>query len=137
MRGPVIHRGALADPSAAAFERLFLRHGWSNSWRDGVYDWHHYHTTTHEVLGCYEGWAAVRFGGPQGEDHRLRAGDAVVIPAGLAHCRIEASGDFAVVGAYPGGAEPDLKRGDGEALDLPRPDADPVLGAGRGFAAQG
>lgn len=135
MTAPLLHRRALADPSAAGFERLFLGNGWSNSWRDGVHDWHHYHTTTHEALGCYAGAAVIRFGGPQGEDHRLAAGDAVVIPAGLAHCRIEATDDFAVVGAYPDGAEPDIRRGDGEALDLPLPGADPVLGTGRGFAA--
>lgn len=136
MSGALIHRGALPDPSVAGFERLFLGHGWSNSWRNGVHDWHHFHTTTHEVLGCYAGWAVIRFGGPDGRDHRLAAGDAVVIPAGLAHCRIEASGDFSVVGAYPGGAEPDLKRGNGAAVDLPLPEADPVLGPNRGLAAQ-
>ena len=59
MTAPLLHPGALADPSAAGFERLFLRNGWSNSWRNGVYDWHHYHTTTHEVLGCHAGEAVV------------------------------------------------------------------------------
>ena len=125
MTAPRLYPGALADPSAAGFERLFLRNGWSGSWRNGVYAYHHYHTTTHEVLGCYAGRAIVRFGGTDGEDVALAAGDAVLIPAGLAHCRIDASADFAVVGAYPGGAQPDLRRGDGEAVDLP-PAPDPV-----------
>ena len=49
------------------------------------------------------------------------------------------SDDFAVVGAYPNGAEPDLvkitdKRPDGvpEKVDaVPIPDADPVYGSGK------
>lgn len=137
MRPPLLHRAALTDPTASAFERLFAGNGWSNSWRNGVFDWHHFHTNTHEVLGCHAGSATIRFGGSAGEDHHLSAGDVVVIPAGLAHCLIEASPDFAVVGAYPAGAVPDMHRGDGRALDMARPAADPVLGPGRGFAAPG
>ncbi|AXC49951.1 cupin domain-containing protein [Paracoccus suum] len=114
---------------------LFAGNGWTNAWTDGVYDFDHYHRTTHEVLGCIRGTAVLRLGGPDGSDATLRAGDVVLIPAGVAHRRAQASGDFAAVGAYPGGAEPDLQRGPGEALDLPRPKADPVLGPGRGFSA--
>ena len=137
MREPLFHRAALAEPSAEGFERLFAANGWSNAWRNGVFGWHHFHANTHEVLGCHAGRATVRLGGSAGADHRLSAGDVVVIPAGVAHCLIEASPDFAVVGAYPGGAAPDMHRGEGRTLDLARPDADPVLGRGRGFAAPG
>ena len=133
---PLIHRGACPEPSAAWFEARFAENCWSNSWRDGIYDFQHYHATTHEVLGVYAGRARVQLGGQGGPIHDLQAGDAVVIPAGCAHCRIEASLDFAVVGAYPGGAEPDLVRGPGiPDPGLPRPAADPILGPGRGFSA--
>jgi uncharacterized protein YjlB len=50
------------DP-AAVIETLFARHGWKESWRDGVYDFLHFHTGTHEVLGIARGSVRVRFGG--------------------------------------------------------------------------
>jgi uncharacterized protein YjlB len=30
---------------------LFARHGWLGSWVDGIYPFHHFHSTAHEVLG--------------------------------------------------------------------------------------
>ncbi|QJD15557.1 cupin domain-containing protein [Paracoccus sanguinis] len=132
---PLLHRAAgPADP--AWFERRFSANGWSGTWRGGVYARHHFHATTHEVLGCYAGTARLQLGGPAGEVHDIAAGDVVVIPAGLAHCNQGSSADFAVVGAYPGGVSPDLQDGAGDAeVALPRPARDPVLGAGNGFAA--
>lgn len=133
--GAILRPAVLPGGGAEDFEALFRSNGWSNAWRDGVFDCHHYHATSHEVLGCYAGEAVVRFGGPGGSDVTVTAGDVVIIPAGVAHCRQSASADFAVVGAYPGGAEPDMKRGPGEAVTLPPPEADPVLGKHKGFAA--
>ncbi|WP_134724412.1 cupin [Paracoccus luteus] len=132
---PLIHRAAgPADP--AWFERTFAANGWTGAWRDTVYRWHHFHSTTHEVLGCHAGSARIQLGGPDGPVHDITAGDVVVIPAGVAHCNLGASRDFGVVGAYPGGATPDMQQGDGDPLAaVPRPPADPVLGPGKGFAA--
>lgn len=99
------------DP-AAVFEGLFARHGWRQSWRDGVYDFLHFHTATHEVLGIARGRATVRFGGAKGRNLTLEAGDVVILPAGTGHRRIRASRDLLVVGAYPAGGH----------YDEPRPD---------------
>lgn len=111
-------------------------HGWSNSWVNGIYSYHHYHSTTHEVLVVLEGTATVMMGGEHGERLAFSPGDAVVIPAGVGHCRISSSKDFKVIGAYPGGRDYDLCTGKADerprALhnikEVPMPERDPVSG---------
>src|SRR6266853_4664673 len=108
----VVYRGALpaAGDRASACERMFAQHGWPDSWRNGIYAHHHYHSTAHEVLGIARGNARVRLGGPGGQEVELHAGDVVVIPAGVAHKRQSASSDLLVIGAYPRGQRPDMCR---------------------------
>lgn len=125
-----------ASQAAEFFETIFSDNGWGRSWRNGVFPYQHYHSTQHEVLGCYSGSAQVQFGGEDGPIETLNAGDAVVIPAGVAHKRVEASADFAVVGAYPPGADWDMNYARPEertdALrnieEVPTPPSDPVFG---------
>ncbi|MBB5440599.1 uncharacterized protein YjlB [Pedobacter sp. AK017] len=127
-------------PAADFLETRFAENGWSNAFRWRVYDYHHYHTNTHEVLGVYAGNALLQLGGPNGEKLHVRPGDVIVLPAGTGHISLSRSDDFAVVGAYPDGAEPDLiklgdKRPDGvrEKVDgIPVPDHDPLYGDASG-----
>src|SRR5262245_30254966 len=99
-RFPVlIYRGA--DVSDA--RTLFAAHGWGGSWVNGVFDFHHFHSTSHEVLAVIAGSAALELGGPQGETFDVRTGDVLVLPAGTGHRRAAADADFTVVGAYPAG----------------------------------
>ena len=58
----LLYRGAL-PADAAKMERTFASHGWSNSWRDGIFAYHHFHTIAHEVLGIAAGEVRVAFGG--------------------------------------------------------------------------
>lgn len=120
------------DP-AARIEHTFARHAWTAGWRDGVYPYHHFHSTAHEVLGCYAGRAQLQLGGPDGPILELSRGDALVLPAGVAHKRIDASADFSVVGAYAGGRAYDMQRGNSAAASriaaVPLPEQDPVHGA--------
>ena len=112
---PLIHYRSVVklddrfDP-AAIFEVLFDAHGWRDGWRDGVYDFLHYHSSTHEVLGIARGHATIRFGGARGRNLEIKAGDVIVQPAGTGHQRISASRDLLVVGAYPAGSDYDELR---------------------------
>jgi len=124
------------DNAALVIEEVFQANGWSGSWRNGIFSFHHYHSNTHEVLGCYSGSVKAQFGGPQGVTMTLERGDVVIIPAGVSHKNLGSSGDFRVVGAYPSGKNWDMNRGDPderqqaiesiEKVSLPA--ADPVYG---------
>src|SRR3954447_12413830 len=95
---------------------LFAERGWGGSWVDGVFDFHHFHSTSHEALAVVAGRATLELGGPQGEAFEVAAGDVLVLPAGTGHRRATARGSFTVVGAYPAGQEDyDLLRGDSTA----------------------
>ena len=67
----------------------------------------HYHSTTHEGLAVFRGHARLRFGVSDednvdlGIELNVNAGDVIVIPAGVAHCALQESGGFSMVGSYP------------------------------------
>lgn len=56
----------LKKGDAAIVEQVFEKNQWGNSWKNGIYNYHHYHSTAHEVLGIYQGEAEVQLGGPEG-----------------------------------------------------------------------
>jgi uncharacterized protein YjlB len=66
----------------------------------------------------------------------VQAGDVAVIPAGVAHCCLESSAGFRLVGAYPRGQRPDMCYGrpgerpeaDRRIAGLGDPEQDPVQG---------
>ena len=99
------------EEGASWLEETFASHDWTNSWRWGVYPFHHYHSNTPEVLGIFRGKAQLLLGGEKGQKLDVEAGDVIVIPAGVGHKCLTHSDDFTVVGAYPGGVEPDLMKG--------------------------
>jgi uncharacterized protein YjlB len=135
----LIYRGA--EPGgAAALERLFGQNAWTGAWRNGIYPFHHFHSTSHEVLGIASGSVTVRLGGASGQDFILSVGDIAVLPAGTGHKRLACSPDLLVVGAYPDGCDWDLIKADEvnratfeaaqqRIAQVRLPSSDPVFGA--------
>jgi uncharacterized protein YjlB len=136
----VYHGVDAALDGPGAVRQLFADHGWGGSWVDGVFDFHHFHSTSHEALAVVSGQATLELGGPQGRSFDVSAGDVLVLPAGTGHRRASARAGFTVVGAYPAGQENyDLLRGESaEEVEaareriarLPAPPDDPVGGDG-------
>jgi len=123
------------DPGSA-MEEHFRRNGWGYSWRNGIFNYHHFHSTAHETLGVAAGTATVELGGSGGPRVEMQAGDVLVIPAGVALRNIGSSPDLIAVGAYPPGQVWDVNTGevdehprvDRNIASLPLPTSDPVLG---------
>src|SRR5215475_13835665 len=102
----LIYKGAIAfgrSEPERVIETIFAGNGWGDMWRNGIYDFLHYHATVHEALGIARGHARVRFGGDKGREFEVSAGDVAILPAGTGHQCLSASADLSVVGAYPPG----------------------------------
>jgi uncharacterized protein YjlB len=131
----LLYPGALKDRAAQA-ETIFNQHNWLNSWINGVYNFHHYHSNAHEVLGIIRGSATLQIGGGNGKAVKVNAADVIVLPAGTGHKRVTSSSDFSVAGAYPDGMSCNLKTGKEderpEVLEdikhVPVPEKDPLYG---------
>ena len=131
----VFEFGSSADP-AKLIEDVLAANNWGGGWRNGIYNFHHYHSTAHEALGVYSGWAKVQLGGDGSEIVRIEKGDLVVLPAGTAHKRMDSGDGFAVVGVYPNGQIWDMNYGKAEELEAAKeniskvslPSMDPVFG---------
>ena len=135
----LVYKGVIAvDPahSEETIETLFGANGWGDMWRNGVFDYLHYHATVHEALGIARGHARVRFGGDRGKTLETHAGDVAILPAGTGHQCLFASEDFCVVGAYPPGARMQVTRPTPENYqkavktipEVQLPESDPVMG---------
>jgi uncharacterized protein YjlB len=117
-------------------EEIFLKNHWKKPWRNGIYDFHHYHSNTHEVLGVYSGTCLVQVGGDQGPKFELEKGDVLILPAGVSHKNLGCSDDFKCVGAYPFEIEFDMnyckkeekKHAEQNIRKSPLPQSDPVYG---------
>jgi uncharacterized protein YjlB len=132
----LIYHDVEAAREAAPCEALFDGNTWVPEWRDGIFSFHHFHSTAHEVLGIVAGRATLMLGGPSGRAFEVERGDVLVLPAGTGHCNQGSSGDLLVIGAYPDAMRWDIRRGDPAEHDevvaniraVPLPRADPVEG---------
>ena len=135
----LVYRGVVEfgnDHPEKTIEGLFSANGWGQMWRNGIFDYLHYHATVHEALGVANGNAMVRFGGDHGETLELASGDVAILPGGTGHQCLKASSDFSVVGAYPPGPKMQITRptpaNHAKALKtipaIEMPERDPLLG---------
>ena len=123
-------------------ETLFKQNNWYNFWQDGVYEYNHYHSNTHEVLGVYKGKTTLLLGGEGGLEVEIEKGDVLLLPAGVAHQNLYSEKQVKCVGAYPNGIKCDMKYG--KTPERPLADEnikkvstsvkDPVFGSLRGIS---
>ena len=115
--------------------QILNANNWTGVWKGTVFDYHHFHSNTHEVLVAESGKAIIKFGGENGKELKIAAGDVALIPAGVGHKKVVEEDDFQVVGAYPGGKQHDLLKGAPEEREtalrnirqVPVPEFDPVF----------
>lgn len=128
----LLFRGVIeveASDKAKRFRARFQENGWTGVWTDIVYDYTHFHSNAHEVLGVAAGKLTIRLGGEGGKLFRLRAGDMLVLPAGVGHRRVGPDEGLRVVGAYPRGqAHYDMKREGRAKPKVALPKTDPFYG---------
>jgi uncharacterized protein YjlB len=94
----VLHRNGIdlagtPDPERL-IEKTFAANGWGDVWRNGIYPFVHYHSMIHEALGVARGRATVRFGGDNGREIEIAAGDVAILPAGTGHQCLSRSPDL-------------------------------------------
>jgi uncharacterized protein YjlB len=128
----LLYRAVLAPHTAAkanAFRQRFKAAGWTGLWTDTIYDHTHFHSNAHEVLGIAEGKVTLKLGGEEGSLFRLKAGDMLVLPAGVGHRRLGGDDGLQVIGAYPRGQSHYDMKSRGRAMPrVAMPSADPFYG---------
>ncbi|MDF2449036.1 MAG: cupin protein [Bacteroidota bacterium] len=142
---PVIHYKRIIDLPfffpASYLVSLFKKNNWKNSWKSGIYEYEHYHSNTHEVMGFYKGKTTLRIGGKKGVKIKVEKGDVLILPAGVAHQNMKKENAVKCVGAYPNGKKYDMKYGEKKeratALKnikkVKLPKKDPVFGKAEGI----
>src|ERR1700712_2453380 len=74
----MLYRHALELPllfGGPSVRSLFDGHGWFNSWSSGIFQYHHSHSNTFEVLGIISGSTSVLLGGENGKEVFIGKGD--------------------------------------------------------------
>lgn len=113
----LIARAAFQGQAPAQIEKTLAECGWTRAWRNGIYGFHHYHSTAHEVLVISRGQAQVMLGGEGGTPLQVGEGDVLVLPAGTGHKNGGSSADLLVIGAYAQGRDWNLCRPEETAVE--------------------
>jgi len=105
----LIYRQSLpVNPTAETVREKIETNEWIQGGVFKHFGAHHFHSVTHECYAVFKGSSKLLLGrGPldiSKEDDveiTLTAGDAIVLPAGVAHCSIYSEVDYEYVGLYP------------------------------------
>ncbi|MGZ9097660.1 MAG: cupin domain-containing protein [Micavibrio sp.] len=135
----LIYTNILEDQTAdkaVKFTKHFAENGWTGIWKNGVYDYHHFHSNAHEALGIAKGRVEIQLGGESGERIKLESGDLIVLPAGTGHKRVAGSENLVVIGAYPAGQDDydtcrnlsECPQAEDRISAVPLPSTDPFYG---------
>lgn len=137
----LVHRDAIPGGGQDAVRAKFRENGWLNNWfYPGIYTYGHFHSTTHECLGCCAGWMEVELSVDGGGTRvRVEPGDVIVMPAGVSHAMVGHSDDVMMCGGYPEGRDWDNMQEEfldenlfyqaaKRIMSLPIPPKDPVTG---------
>ncbi|HET6226005.1 MAG TPA: cupin domain-containing protein [Bacteroidia bacterium] len=137
----LIYRNAVELPklknsAASIAQKLFLSNDWGNTWRNGIYDFHHYHSNTHECMIICSGTANLVLGGPKGKRVKVERGDTILLPAGVGHRCTKKTDNFMCVGGYPQakdydtclGKQDEYKDAYDRIKKIPIPKRDPIFG---------
>ncbi|KAF8856392.1 hypothetical protein BDZ45DRAFT_594300 [Acephala macrosclerotiorum] len=145
----LIYRSALPiNPTPESICELIEPNNWLKGGVFKHYPAHHFHSLTHECYAVFKGHSRLLLGrgplDPAADDDslvELKKRDAIVLPAGVAHCSLESSNDYEYVGLYPKGSphwdnnfckagEEETKEKAENSTDVPVPNSDPIFGAG-------
>jgi uncharacterized protein YjlB len=139
---PALHyKRVLNLTDVKSITNLFKEHNWTNNWEAGIFEYHHYHSNTHEVMAVADGSTELQLGGDDGKILFIEKGDVVVIPAGVAHKNLGEENQVVCVGGYPDGKDYDMNYGkpgerpktDQNIARVPIPLTDPVYGKAKGL----
>ena len=155
----LVYRAAIpaAARSVAAVKALIEPHAWLHGGTWKAIRTIHFHSVTHECYAVLRGASVLllgrgpldpeRSGGsgdedtPFGVEVEVRAGDVVVVPAGVSHASLSDDGAYEYAGLYPKGSprwdNNWCKAGPEETAEkaktaraVPVPECDPVFGEG-------
>lgn len=142
----VLYRKALTIPMSEFLLYMYLKlifyeNGWTRNWRGGIFNFNHYHSNAHEVLGVCSGKTSLLLGGEDGTEINIEKGDVLVIPAGVAHKNLGRENNVSCIGGYFEGITYDMNYGnqnerpgtDLNIASLPIPDTDPLYGRNDGI----
>ncbi|KAF9889818.1 hypothetical protein FE257_006908 [Aspergillus nanangensis] len=104
----LVYRGVLPKSlDKGEIQALCEANRWEKRGEWGPFWDAHFHPNTHECYAVFQGSSRLLLGGEGhdpptgGVEVDVRAGDVIVVPAGVSHRSLSAAGDYRYIGVYP------------------------------------